>query len=58
MQNLEYNWLKDKEFRLMSLKLKTIRNINSSVGYIMSLLYIIAWIELLRFCIDLYYLFH
>lgn len=65
MQNLNYynkeknvNWLTNSDYEMLSFKLKLIRNINSCVSYIMSALYIIAWIEFIRFVVDLYVYFH
>lgn len=63
MQNLKYSqklikpiW--DQEYKMLSLKLKLIRNINNCVSYWLSCLCILAWIELFRLIIDLYYYFH
>lgn len=55
-QNLSYKDYKD--YKLMSLKLKLIKNINTTVSYIMSSLWVIAIIEFIRFCFDLYSYLH
>jgi len=53
MQNSNYN-----DYKINSLKLKLIKNINNCVSYLLSCLCILAWIELFRLIIDLYYYFH
>lgn len=60
MQNLGYiNYKKDSsDLKIMSLKLKILKNINWNVSFIMSLLVLIAIIEFIRFCFDLYVYVH
>ena len=56
---IERNYNSDiSTYKLTSLKLKLIKNINCTVSYIMSALRVIAIIEFIRFCFDLYSYLH
>lgn len=56
---IEKNYNSDiNTYKLNSLKLKLIKNINSVVCYIMNALWVIAVIEFIRFCFDLYAYLH
>jgi len=48
----------DDNYKMLSLKLKILKNINSTLSYIISILCIIAWLEFIRFVFDLYSYFH
>lgn len=60
MQNLGYiNYKKDSsDLKMMSLKLKIIKNINTTVSFIMSLLIVIASIEFINLCWSIYSYLH
>ena len=65
LQNSEFKTYKTlnsytstSDYKLKSLKLKLIKNINSCVSYSMSLLVVIAVIEFIRFCFDLFAYLH
>lgn len=60
MQNLNYNnrWLTLWDQKMLSLKIKILKNINSSCSYILTALWIIAIIEFIKFCFSLFAYIH
>lgn len=56
---IEKNYNSDiNTYKVNSLKLKLLKNINSVISYIMSALWWILIIEFVRFCFDLYSYLH
>lgn len=49
---------KDYVFKMMSLEIKLLKNINTNTSFIMSVLYIIAWLLFIFFVCYLYFQLH